>query len=143
MEELHPVQCRLLRFHIDHLRDMRIKSRRLAEASHRTDITEVRLIRSAREIPPHPQDCIRWTDDERSLLHRPREIVHRYLVTDDRHLPVRMTRIHEFPKFSSRCSSSFAGTGRIASVRTDACSKIAILAPLCLTNPHLMNLLRL
>ena len=137
MKKLHPVQRGLLRFHIDHLRDMRIKSRRLAEASHRADITEVRLIRSAHEISPHPQDRIRRSDDERSLLHRPREIVHRYLVTDDRHLPVRMTRIHEFPKFFQPLFQLLCRdrTDRIR--QNGRLLQNCHISSFCLTNPYL------
>ena len=95
MQHTLPVQGSLLRFYIHNARRTAIIGSSLTKAVHRTDIAEMRFVYCALIIAAHPENSILRTNQQYTILHRTREIIHCNLMIDCSHFPPRMHFIHQ------------------------------------------------
>ena len=98
MQHSFPIQGSFFRFYIHNARRTAIISGSLTKAVHRTDIAEMRFVYCALIIAVHPENSILRTNQQYTILHRTREIIHCNLMIDCSHLPTGMHFIHQSAK---------------------------------------------
>ena len=99
MQHALPIQSSFFCFYIHNARRTAIIGSSLTKAVHRTDIAEMRFVYCALIIAAHPENCILRANQQHTLLHCTRKIIHRNLMIDCSHLPTRVHFVHQSAKF--------------------------------------------